>query len=413
MQITEITKKSIIDELRLREIVWNGNISEIEFLNRIYLLEILPSGDPRFKNMEGDIYQHRVNNYDWEDDYWVFSDDRLKLAENDESFLSFITETIHPVVRNEKDVSEMVELYNKYLRRDGVELVTKEYISGRPIFHATEVGVEVETDLQKLTKNEQVLRLLEKSKEKIISGDYEGAISNARSSVETAMADIYKTIVGEEYGKGGSLLDAYKRIKDLLALSENRFTNQNIKGVMSSITSMISSLDGICNEMGDRHTRPTRPARHHAELCTNIAKSLVAFLYETLNYKFDGGTGLFEQLVEILNSGGTRMLNKSELIVDRRISRLMVKLDKNIRNTLKRKFIEEYEIYSYRQSDVFFAGLWLLSESLTKKDISDIVAAQKDNNQAVGLIHFLERTKDEEPKLLNTKAKELIKNSKK
>lgn len=50
--------------------------------------------------MEGDYRQHRINNYDWEDD-WIFEDSRLNLMRGDGAvFLSFLCEILHPIVRN-------------------------------------------------------------------------------------------------------------------------------------------------------------------------------------------------------------------------------------------------------------------------------------------------------------------------
>ena len=39
----------------------------------------MKSTDSRFKNAEDDIWQHTINNEDW-DTYWVFDDSRFKLG---------------------------------------------------------------------------------------------------------------------------------------------------------------------------------------------------------------------------------------------------------------------------------------------------------------------------------------------
>lgn len=73
MKISEITRRDILDELRLRNTQWNGRLDEVEFLGRLYPLQMLPSDDGRYEDMAGDIYQHRINNLDW-DEWWVFGD---------------------------------------------------------------------------------------------------------------------------------------------------------------------------------------------------------------------------------------------------------------------------------------------------------------------------------------------------
>jgi hypothetical protein len=83
--ISEITRRAIIDELSLSKFHWSGRLEEPEFLARLYKLKDLPSTDGRFKDAAGDIWQHRVNNNDWDDD-WVFYDSRFDLMEDDEEF---------------------------------------------------------------------------------------------------------------------------------------------------------------------------------------------------------------------------------------------------------------------------------------------------------------------------------------
>jgi len=91
MEITEVTRRAIADQLAINKISWSGQRNDDDFLSRIYDLEQLPSHDGRFKTAAGDIWQHRVNNLqDWEDD-WIFSDARFNLLHcEDEGFLRFL-----------------------------------------------------------------------------------------------------------------------------------------------------------------------------------------------------------------------------------------------------------------------------------------------------------------------------------
>lgn len=136
MPISEITRRAIIDELSLSKISWSGRMEEPDFLARLYRLKDLPSTDGRFNDAAGDIWQHRVNNFDWDDD-WVFYDPRFSLMEDDEEFLRFLAETVHPVVRpNHDEVAELLRMYNEHLRHDGWEIREVSQISGRPVFAA-------------------------------------------------------------------------------------------------------------------------------------------------------------------------------------------------------------------------------------------------------------------------------------
>jgi hypothetical protein len=56
-----------------------------------------------------------------------------------------------------------------------------------------------------------ILEQLEKCDKKIAEGDYDGAITNARSLVEDVIArDIYKQATGKELKTKGDLVDDYK-----------------------------------------------------------------------------------------------------------------------------------------------------------------------------------------------------------
>lgn len=74
---------------------------EVDFLGRLFDLDSLPSTDGRFKNARGDIWQHTVNNYDWEG-MWVKEDSRFLRGCSDETLLNFLAELFHPVVRNDR-----------------------------------------------------------------------------------------------------------------------------------------------------------------------------------------------------------------------------------------------------------------------------------------------------------------------
>jgi AbiJ-like protein len=59
-QISEITKRDLREVLA--KIKWWERLEETTFLERLYLLDEMPSYDPRYKTAEQDIYQHRMNN---------------------------------------------------------------------------------------------------------------------------------------------------------------------------------------------------------------------------------------------------------------------------------------------------------------------------------------------------------------
>jgi hypothetical protein len=114
---------------------WYGELDETEFLSRLYNLRNMPSTDERYKDAARDIFQHRINNEDW-DEFWIFSDDRFGLQNgNDETFLKFVAESVHPEVRgNTEQAEKLVHDINAHLIRDGWELYQVGDVSGYPVY---------------------------------------------------------------------------------------------------------------------------------------------------------------------------------------------------------------------------------------------------------------------------------------
>ena len=107
------------------------------FINcRCNNLDSMPSFDSRFKDAAGDIWQHRINNpSDWEDN-WIFSDRRFNLINcDDEIFLKFLSEMLHPVVcNNQEQIDRLVQFFNENLHPDGYEIFISGSISNHSVY---------------------------------------------------------------------------------------------------------------------------------------------------------------------------------------------------------------------------------------------------------------------------------------
>lgn len=145
--ITKITKKDIfalfregyeesdfLDNHWVVSYLYYGQLSEVDFLRKLYPLDKMISNDPRYKNAEDDISQH-TNNGDWEIG-WVFTDNRFELLNgSDLHFLEFLCAVFHPENRDEKGCwKKYLEKINKLLNADGYELFENEKISGRSVY---------------------------------------------------------------------------------------------------------------------------------------------------------------------------------------------------------------------------------------------------------------------------------------
>lgn len=133
----EIETQDIFNQYRFQVF---GELGQLDFLKRLYQLDIMPSNDLRFKNFEEDIIQHTIRNDDWVYN-WVFIDDRLELSSGDDNkLLRFLCEIFHPEVRDWRNPQEQEVSYwalselNALLKEDGYEVYESGRIAGRPVF---------------------------------------------------------------------------------------------------------------------------------------------------------------------------------------------------------------------------------------------------------------------------------------
>jgi len=291
--VSEVTRRKIFDALRVDRVRWWGRLSETDFLARVFDLKAMTSFDRRFSTAEDDIWQHRERNSDW-DDGWVYADGRFDLLHcEDDRFLQFLCEMIHPVVRPDEDeVEGLLALFNDNLAADGWEIAERTRLSGKPVFAARRLlpASSQALDAAKGTVaalgsnriSQQITRM-----EKAIQEDPELAIGTAKELVET----ICKTILDEcdaEYRAKADMPElvslTLKQLqllpKDLPARTK---TDEALRRAMQSLTSVAQALAELRNLQGTGHGKPAayRGLRScHARLAVNAASAVVVFLFE-------------------------------------------------------------------------------------------------------------------------------------
>ena len=295
MKISQITRRGIADALLLEEINWAGRLEEAEFLGRLFNLAELPSHDRRFSDAASDIYQHRVNNlYDWSDD-WVFYDPRFNILNADDNmFLQFLCETVHPVVRSEStEVERLVNLYNSHLSNDGFQLVEKSRISNRPIYAARYVGTTAIPGISIVKESlggmdlsyvaQQITRM-----EAAVHADTDLAIGTAKELIETCC----KTILRERNIKFEETLDLPKLVKETvkqLKLTPDDINRKakgvaTIKRLLSNLATITHGVAELRNSYGTGHGKAAGNkglSPRHAKLAVGAASTLAVFLVET------------------------------------------------------------------------------------------------------------------------------------
>lgn len=296
MDISEATRRDIIDYIITNGVMWSGRLEEPEFLSRLFDLSRLPTTDHRrsqFPTAYEDIWQHRVNNADWNED-WVFYDSRFKILHaEDEIFLRFLCEMLHPVVRSDsEEVYKLQQAFNKFLCRDGYEIAERTRMSGRPIFAARKVqiaGNEVSQvkEAFKETASEYAMRQITRM-ETAIWDDPGLAIGTAKELIETCCKSILKEC-GIQIEGNPDIPRLVKITAKELDLTPDDIpgkpqTDDTIRRLLGSLSTIAQSIAELRNIHGTGHGKESDTKslhQRHARFAAGAASSLVVFLLET------------------------------------------------------------------------------------------------------------------------------------
>ncbi len=304
-EITKVTRRYLFEALNNSMIenkhkgdsvwYWAGRLEESEFLARLYNIEEMPSTDPRFKNAEGDIWQHRVNNpFDWPDD-WIFNDERFKLQDGrDEILLQFLCEMLHPeVIQNQSDATKIVTLINNHVGNDGWELYEKESISMCPVWGYRRTTTARNNHLQEVKQsfidlNSNYLQQQIDEMQKDITDNPTAAIGNAKDFIES----VCKAILNEKGFDELEKLVFPKLVKKTLeklnlvpeSVSEYKKGAKTIKILLNNLVAITEGLRKLRKYYGSGHGK-TPSFRgllpRHARLAVGVASTFAIFVYET------------------------------------------------------------------------------------------------------------------------------------
>jgi hypothetical protein len=287
--VTDLTRRTIFDALRVGKHSWAGKLDDVDFLSRLFDLSSLPSRDNRHKDMAGDVWRHRViNPEDWDDD-WVFSDDRLDLLRGpDEIFLRFLCEMVHPVVRDEAEVDNLVTTFNRHLAPDGYRLAVVDTMSGRRIFGAelALAGADGALDDARRIANAlwsgHVTAQITRMRANIVQ-DAPLAIGSAKGFVESLCKGILDDRQVARTGKEDFPI-LVSMTREALGLKVNPKSDVTLKSMLGALGTITNSVAELRGQVGTGHGGPPEteaPPAGVARLAVNAALALGVFLWET------------------------------------------------------------------------------------------------------------------------------------
>ena len=120
------------------------------------------------------------------------------------------------------------------------------------------------------------------------ASDPEGAITAAKTLLETVCKHILDHEPGITYGENDDLPKLYNAAAEILNLAPSQHSEKPFKSILGNCQSVVGNLASLRNKLGDSHgqgKKHVRPAPRHAELAVNLAGSMAMFLVATWNTK--------------------------------------------------------------------------------------------------------------------------------
>jgi hypothetical protein len=221
---------------------------------------------------------------------WQFAEEELQKFNATETMKSIIEDSVDPrhYLNTIFDVATVADHLNQYLVYDGYHVVKDGLYYRVKIKHVA--GVPTPAFVNSLSSQKRshafILEQSDKCREKLESGDYDGAITNTRSMVEAVFEEILLQAGHDVPNHDGDLNKLYKEVKKVLNLEPGQQDlADTLKQILSGLNSIVTGIAGISNKMGDRHARKYKPAKHHALLAINTAYSLCEFLIASMEHQ--------------------------------------------------------------------------------------------------------------------------------
>jgi len=215
---------------------------------------------------------------------WKYTEEKVRQFNNSETLKQILENSVDPrdFMDGGIDAEATINNINEYLKFDGFELKkVGEYYK----IHDSK-GLLVKTEKVNELNHDFIKEQIDKCNSKIESGDFNGAITNARSLVEAVMIEIIEKHEGKEIKNDGKLDNLYKQVKRILNLTiDPKILPPTVIQILSGLDSITSGLAGLSNNSGDRHANKFQTKKHHARLAVNSTMSLIDFLLDSREYQ--------------------------------------------------------------------------------------------------------------------------------
>ncbi len=219
---------------------------------------------------------------------WVYAEEKLQELNDSRQFTDALLAAVDPrhFLDTDLDCEAVVERLNRFLEYDGYA-IRRRGLRWEVIAVAGDtVEVLNPFDGSGDLTHEFIAQQLDKSKERLERGDYDGAITSARSLLEAVLSALERKYDPKRPDYDGNLVRLYRRVQQHLNLTPGQEGLAGcLRQILSGLASVVHGLSTLRNRMSDSHAVTYRAEKHHARLAVNCARTMAQFLFDTSEYQ--------------------------------------------------------------------------------------------------------------------------------
>lgn len=212
---------------------------------------------------------------------WYYTEEKIRELNGTDKIKTLIEMTFDPreFLGTSLKIEEAATHVNEFLVFDGFE-VTK---FGK-LYKVIKLEHEdVKIEAIKILNHQYIIEQVNKADKKITEGDYDGAITNARTLLEAVLINIFESKKREKFIYSGDLIQLFKDTRKILYLEVKADMPDSVKQILSGLNSIVNGIANMRNTMSDSHATQVKPPKHYAKLAVNGSKILSEFLLDAFN----------------------------------------------------------------------------------------------------------------------------------
>ena len=130
----------------------------------------------------------------------------------------------------------------------------------------------------------QVWPCLSKARDRIVTGDFAGAIASTYTLIEELFKLVLRDAEVPFQEQQGDIRELYRLLRTEVGLDPSAGTMDPVlKPILDGLQKIVGGLYEMSNRASDRHARVYNPSKRHAKLAVNASFSLCEFILDVVD----------------------------------------------------------------------------------------------------------------------------------